>query len=179
VKHFLYVIGEPGSGKSTLTAALTADTVAVPLTEPFAMLAYNTQPVVVELGRRRQSFPGTDALALNVQPKVLRWLEDTTITHVLAEGDRLANGRFFQWLIEHGWNLRVARLRVSPSTARARREERESRQDDSWVESRRTKVDNLGALFPERTTNLWHEEGDTEAALAELRARSPVAAAFA
>jgi len=178
VKHFLYVIGEPGSGKSTVVERMTAGAEATDYEGRFAMSVYATTPEVIEIGRRRENFPGTDALALNVQPKVIDWLRQTTARHVLAEGDRLANAAFFDYLIEQEWNLVIARIRVRPETAAARRAQRETRQDETWVESRRTKIDRLGALYPERTLNLWHEDGDTAQLIAALCERSPVAAAF-
>ena len=180
MKHFLYVIGEPGSGKSALVEAMVGDAEATHADVGFAVTVYAARSgiFVTEIGARREKFPGTDALAMNVQPKVQRWTQRASGL-VFAEGDRLANAKFFDWLLATGWDLVIARIRVKPETAAARRDQRDARQDESWVESRRTKVDRLGATFPERTLNLWHEDGGTEEALAVLRERSPVAAAFA
>lgn len=180
MKHALYVIGEPGSGKSTLVEELTAADEAQEREVPFAHRWYpGTYPeAVIELGKRRDTFPGTDALSFSVQPKIEVWLAAQPVRLMLAEGDRLANARFFDHLIEAGWNLVVARLRVKPETAATRREQRDARHDASWVASRQTKVNRLGALYPERTINVWHEDGGTEEALRQLRERSPVADAF-
>lgn len=176
---FLYVIGEPGSGKSTLVQAMIGRTEAVPNDDgPFAFTMYGSRPPVIELGRRRKEFPGTDALAMNVQPKVQEWLGSMKASAVLAEGDRLANPKFFDYLIAEGWQLVIARIRIRHETAAARREARGSAQDETWLRSRRTKVDKLGAFYPERALNLWHEDGDTASAIEKLEQRSPVARAF-
>lgn len=181
MKHFLYVIGEPGTGKSTLVEQLTAGYEAQERDVPFAHRWHpGTFPeAVVELGARRDQFGGTDALAMNVQPRVEQYLATTEHNLVLAEGDRLANPKFFDAAIEAGWKLLIARLYVKPRTALARRQARGSRQDASWVKSRATKVERLAATFPERVIHVRHEDGDTELALLLLRERSPVAAAFA
>lgn len=179
MKELLYVIGEPGSGKSTLVAALTDGYKPLERDEPFAMRVYATAPrSVCELGRRREAFGGTDALSMSVQPKVERWIRHTPATLVLAEGDRLANAKFFDAVLAAEWKLVVARLYVKPRTAAARRQARGGGQDARWVKSRQSKVERLAATFPERTIHLRHEDGDTELALYTLRERSHVAAAF-
>lgn len=176
-RHALYVIGEPGSGKSTLVERLTDGYRFEARAEPFAHRFY-PEAGVHEIGARRESFGGTDALSMSVITTVERWIIDTAPAAVLAEGDRLANQRFFDFLIEHGYQLRIARLRVRWETGARRRRARGSEQDEKWVRGRRTKVDRLGALYPERTVNLPHEDGGTRASLRQLAKRSPVAAAF-
>lgn len=180
MRHFLYVIGEPGTGKSTLVAELAKGAEAVPVNgDSFNRTMHvGTDPLVVEIGERRERFPGTDALAMNVQPKVEHWIGVTEHEHFLAEGDRLANARFFDYLVAAEIRLLVARLYVGERTQLARLTARGQRQDGSWLRGRRTKVERLAATFPERTIHVRHEDGDTEQALELLRERSPVAGAF-
>lgn len=180
MKELLYVIGEPGSGKSTLVEALTDGYQPVEIDKPFAMRVYATEPRnVAEFGRRRDGFSGTDALSMSVQPNVEAWLRHTPVAYALAEGDRLANPKFFDRVRAEGWKLVIARLYVKPRTAAARRQARGGRQDAAWVRSRQTKVEKLAALYPESTIHVRHEDGDTELALLMLRERSRVAEAFA
>lgn len=143
MKAFIYIIGYPGSGKSTLVKELLQ---GIPIlgqvTKPFAMVHYRCG---VQLGSNRKRFPGTDALAMNVQPKVLKWLgEDYPwCSVVLGEGDRLANASFFEGVKAAGWELTIAHLAVSKQLAQERCAARQSTQKQSWWEGRVAKVDNL------------------------------------
>jgi energy-coupling factor transporter ATP-binding protein EcfA2 len=140
VKHFIYIIGEPGSGKSTLVAALLKHP-GIAHDKPFAFIQY---PGGIELGARREKFSGTDALPMNVQPKVVEWLKgqlDETI--VLGEGDRLANLSFFSAAQGAGYNLMVYHLWVPLHIGEMRRKERGSDQNEAWIMGRITKIQNL------------------------------------
>jgi energy-coupling factor transporter ATP-binding protein EcfA2 len=142
-----YVIGEPGAGKSTLVDHLTR---AVPYEEaeqPFPHRRY--EGGVLELGRRRHEFSGTDALAMNIQPEVARWVEGIHPRLLLAEGDRLGNAKFFDHLIAIGYNLRIYAL-LGARQAFIQRELRGSGQNDTWLKGRQTKVARLCAKYEDR-----------------------------
>lgn len=138
-REALYLIGEPGVGKSTLADALIGTAPLTVFTSPFAH--YTAGPVVV-LGVRRKQFPGTDALPMNVQPKVEGWLDAAAPPLLFGEGDRLGNDKFFRALTEAGYNLVVGYL-VGEATAKARRKERGSKQNDAWVRGRGSKAAGL------------------------------------
>jgi hypothetical protein len=140
--HALYIIGEPGIGKSTLVEAMTAGLPYEEATQPFAFRRYDCG--VTELGRRRVGFSGTDALAMDVQPKVLQYLEAVRPRYVLGEGDRLANAGFFGRLRELGYQTDILYL-FGAHLAYERRAARGSSQNPSWVQGRRTKADALAA----------------------------------
>lgn len=147
-RHLLYVVGVPGAGKSTLIAALTEGLAAHEVKAPFAHRVYPGPPPVAELGARRDAFSGTDALSMSVQPKAEEWLHGTNVSHVLAEGDRLANGKFFTAAIAAGWELRIAYLAVSRELAAYRRQARAAElgvqlQSDAWLKGRLSKVERL------------------------------------
>jgi len=145
----VYLIGAPASGKSTLFAALTgglrsqdATAGGVPHTVWEGKYAHT-----IELGKRRDDFSGTDALSMSIQPKVLKLLGMPGIhRRIIAEGDRLANAKFFQAVVDAGWNLTVFHLDTPPELLEQRREERE--QDAKWAKGRDTKVANLVAAWP-------------------------------
>lgn len=139
-RHALYLIGEPGVGKSTLFAELTKDLPYEEAEKPFPIRRYDCG--VVELGKRREAFSGTDAYAMNVQPEVERWLEGVRPRLVMAEGDRLANGKFFQRLVDLGYELTIYHL-YGPEQAEQRRAARGSHQDPTWLKGRVSKVEKL------------------------------------
>lgn len=157
VSHLLYLIGQPGSGKSTLCEALTAPLSPSSVEErPFPHIVWPGG--VVELGARRPKFSGTDALSMSVQPKVLAWLEEEAPGLVLGEGDRLANGKFFAAVLTLGWSLQLVRLAVSSPVAEQRRYERSQvlgkAQSAAWVAGRITKARHLAADWADYVVTL-------------------------
>jgi len=141
-----YLIGVPGVGKTTLIKKVTEGVPAYLATSPFARSIYPCG--VVQLGQNRGTFSGTDALALNVQPRVLEWATVPDYGDVLAEGDRLANLSFLQGMVDKGFDVSVIYCHASPEVIAARLRERVGLtggrpQDETWVRGRRTKVTNL------------------------------------
>jgi hypothetical protein len=148
----LYLIGEPGVGKTTLMANLTAK-LAAP--EPGqTIVGYNNQkhkvpyvqwdtfPDVAEVGVRRPQHGGTDALGLHMSPVIGLWLQDRPFTYVLAEGDRCANSKFFGAVRHAGYELCLVHL-SGPELAAERRTSRGTTQTEQWVNSRRTRAERL------------------------------------
>jgi len=140
----LYLVGIPGSGKSTLLAAALKGLIAVPVAQPFAHTVY-TGGRGIQLGARRFTFSGTDALSLSVQTKAVKWLTDPYFPYaaVVAEGDRLGNAKFFQALKDAGWELTVVLLSTPPELAAQRCAARGSNQNATWLAGRHTKIKNL------------------------------------
>lgn len=138
----LYLIGVPGSGKSTLTRELTRGITAVQHQKPVAHIRYPACGVI-QLGALRESFSGTDAMAMNVQRMVQAFLDTRPAEYVYAEGDRLANGKFFQWCVDNGIELTVAYLDVPDTVVEFRRSKRGSHQSATWLKGRTTKVAKL------------------------------------
>lgn len=173
-RHALYIIGEPGVGKSYLVAALT---------DPYAVLRDCAQPFrhrhyhngVTELGGRRERFPGTDALSMAVQPEAVAFLADPTCSDLLlAEGDRLANDSFFEALGRNGFQLHLFAL-IGPRVAARRRLLRGSKQSAAFIKGRQTKVNQLVDRWGKYVT-VADATLDTDILLRSLP--GPVAAAF-
>jgi len=149
MKHALYIIGEPGVGKSTLVETLKGDALAIGGRYPLAHQTYlTTAGGVVELGTREPGkYGGTDALSMSAIVQAEAWVTDGSWLDdslLLAEGDRLACDRFFNALLDGGWHLRICHLDgVTPATAEARRERRGSAQNGSWIRGRQTKVQRI------------------------------------
>lgn len=153
MKHFLYLIGIPGSGKTTLLRACLAGLPCRVERAPFAHTIYDRG---VQLGCEREAFGGTDALAMNVQPLVEAWLRQAPYEAIVAEGDRLANDRFFNAVEAAGWPLTVAWLATPEEHAAQRRRARGSAQNESWLRGRITKVNRLAGRW---ATPLWMLDG--------------------
>lgn len=150
-KALLLVVGEPGIGKSTAVRAMTSHFHPEPVLVPIAHINYRDEHgtlVLQQLGREREGFSGTDALAMDVIEKAERWLTMTGADKIVAEGTRLANVRFLTSAVEAGWTPRVVLLE-NPGLAAARRVQRGSAQDATWVRGRQTAARNLLKALPE------------------------------
>lgn len=149
--RMLYIVGEPGVGKSSVMRALTSTLRSAPVDVggvPLRAVSVNGQSWhAAELGVRRPAFSGTDAMSMSVQPKVVRLLDASPFPLLVAEGDRLANGKFFDAVQAAGWELAVVHLWAPPETLAARRAGRGDRQDAKWVQGRATKVARLVAAY--------------------------------
>jgi hypothetical protein len=161
--QLLYIVGVPGSGKTTLMQALTADaTRHLQQTVPFGLIWHewgirdsaNTNGVW-ELGASRAGFGGTDALGMSVQPKVVEWLAQQRPGRVIAEGDRLGNGKFFTSVTDLGYDLRIVVLEINEDVVARRRVSRAAalgvkEQNPTWLKGRTSKVAKLAEAWLDR-----------------------------
>lgn len=148
MSDLVYLVGPPGVGKSTVMSLLTRDcTVQHQAAKPFAYDVLLTPEATraVRLGAiRPDGFSGTDALSMNVQPKVLNWfLSSPPFTLVLGEGDRLGNAKFIEGVLGMGWSVHLVALAATREELDWRRRARGSNQNPAWMRGRQTKVDNL------------------------------------
>lgn len=151
----LYLIGEPGVGKSTtmqtLTAGLERVYAGTPLHHEILRQPGEVATIAMELGRTREGYPGTDTLALNANPKAINFVSWRPAPIMLAEGDRLANMAFLEAAQQAGYRVHVAHLTAAdPAVPAARRAGRGSQQNESWLKGRQTKVTNLAATVRRR-----------------------------
>jgi len=146
VNELIYFVGPPGVGKSTLMAGLTAACARQSVAHPFAYDVLTLPRAggrAVELGVRRGAFSGTDALAMNVQPRVLSWLMEGDYQLVLGEGDRLGNRKFLDSVLHLDWRVHLVALTLPLADLDMRCLARGSHQSSSWRQGRQTKVWNL------------------------------------
>lgn len=143
----LYIVGEPGVGKSTLVKSFTEPCHKQVHDMPVLHTEYSTE--VAQIGQDREDFGGTDTLGY-MQPIVQMWLNRFPYPFMLAEGDRLNNSGFFDFCIDAGINLTVMSL-WAPELAAERRAERAEKvgkaQKEWWLKTRRTKVENVMEQF--------------------------------
>lgn len=140
-----YLIGQPGAGKSTLLAKALEGLPMLPERLPGGLWV-TWHGWIAELGRRRSSFSGTDALSMGVMPHACAWVRDSDAPLVVGEGDRLASVKFLAAAADAGRHVELAVLDVPDEVAQARREARSQRhQSASWIAGRITKVANLTA----------------------------------
>jgi dephospho-CoA kinase len=146
VSKSVYVIGEPGSGKTTVTQAICKDFASGEERQLLGKLwgkelLADNELAGYRLGRDRGLFSGTDALAMSANPDAIQWLEATTLPAlIVGEGARLANKKFLTTLNEKTQFLLVLLI---ADNALERRNERGSNQNPSWVKGRLTASLNL------------------------------------
>jgi thymidylate kinase len=137
----IYIIGYPGSGKTTAMRLALSHLDSKMIWEPFRHMQHGRN--IVQLGFEREMYGGTDGLQFNVQPKVLQWLPTCDSPLIVGEGDRLANSSFLAAVEEQGRKVTVVHLQVGELVALQRIRQRGSNFDPVWVRRTMTKVDNL------------------------------------
>jgi hypothetical protein len=161
-RPFLYLIGAPGSGKTT---AITLACGTPLLEQRSGIVRYQVYvPGGIQLGGNRETHGGTDTLPLNVQPQAIRFCATTGAAGIVAEGDRLANDAFFQAIRDAGWDLTVAYTDVSREEADRRCAGRATTQNPAWRTGRHTKVERLAMRWSD--PRWWFPEDLTPAEIA-------------
>ena len=140
-----YICGPPGAGKSTVMAALTARCVRMPASfgVPHDILFRDGHAVAAELGRRREAFSGTDAMAMSIAPAAREWITGVPYRCVLAEGRRLASMSFLRAAEDAGYQVTLIHLTAPDGVLAARRAARGSTQGEAWVKGSVTAAANL------------------------------------
>ena len=156
MKRLFYLIGVPGCGKTTL---LRRALYGIPYMQcKEGLVSFVKYPKGAELGVLREGgFSGTDGLAMNVMPEAISWLHSCPTENLIAEGDRLASGKFFRAAKAAGFELTVALLDCPLDEVNMRLKKRGSKQDANWLKGRLTKVGNLVA---EWVDPLWILNGE-------------------
>ena len=154
MKQFLYIIGQPGAGKTTLMNTVIAKLGSMKIFEakkPVPHTGYMSKGTkIAVLGKDKKPFGGTDTLSYTAVGTCEEWL-DHLPDLVLAEGDRLANERFFV-SVKKRYDLTLFHLATPDAESQRRREERAEKyglslQSAGWVKGRSTKHKNLAKAF--------------------------------
>lgn len=159
----LYVIGEPGVGKSTAFRLLTEH---LPLGKPESvsdespLLKVQRWDSGLVLGfDTGEGFPGTDRLSMAVQPHAMRWVTESDLPkYVIGEGQRLANVAFLMALAARS-DLRVVHIRLDEAVAQSRRTKRGTGQNEKWAKAARSRAYNLAENLIENGVNVTNISG--------------------
>lgn len=151
--YLLYIAGAPAAGKSTLVASLTRGLKRVPAEDldrvPFEKLYRDGDIIGAELGKRREGFPGTDTMQMNVMPRARQWLHSHFYPLVIAEGSRLASMKFLDSAAEAGYEVNLVIMNARMSVLDERCTARGSDQDRTWRLGRATMAMRLGVFAEE------------------------------
>lgn len=153
--RLIYLVGQPGSGKTSLMRRLTAGYERLPVDGPVPhdQLFEGVTGAVThaEIGRQRGDFSGTDALASAIIDRAVPWIGAKPYPILLGEGARLGNKRFLGAAVDAGYVVVLAVL--DHPQAEEWREIRSKQlgkfQNAGWVKGRLTASRNLAEDPPD------------------------------
>lgn len=159
MKTIFGIIGAPGTGKTTLMKYWMENWEWVH--HRTGQLDHYVSGDLIVLGvyPDGEVFGGTDKLSMSIAPQVEEFLDNNEDKVILFEGDRLNSKKFFQTVLDKGWNLKIVALDTSPEERARRYEERGSDQDPTWLQGRISKVENVVKQFGTQQTLFGEEEG--------------------
>lgn len=169
LKQTIFLVGEPGSGKThTVRSFLPVGSTPE---SPLKRVFLHRVGEVCVLGKYEEGekFAGTDRLDMSVHPHFEEWVRQESPTKLIIEGDRLFNKRIFDFLLSEGHVLKLLQLNTENKIAADRRVERGTKQDPSFIASRSTKIENMVSAYSWETRVQYKFLGQAEA-LSEMRA---------
>ncbi len=151
----IVIMGEPGTGKTTLMRALMEKMGNFePKFDSWKLVPYHVRAdgKVVVLGKYEagETFAGTDRMSMAVQPEAVAFLESIAsageVDTVIFEGDRLTNQSFLEHCL-NSYDTRILYLEVDSDERERRYAERGSNQSEQFIKGRVTKYANLRTNF--------------------------------
>lgn len=147
--RFVALIGEPATGKTTITKKVLEQLGPWEKIEaPYILAMDFKDSKVIVLGMYdEQIFSGTDRLSMAVEPKMKEWLLSNQENYkdyvVFFEGDRLGTLNFFKWLKENFKDNFFFHVNASDEVKHLRHEKRGDSQTDKFLKGRETKYKNI------------------------------------
>lgn len=157
MKQIVAVGGEPATGKTSMMrgviSRLGGDSAFKFFQYGLLRGMWNKKEKVLILGiYDEKTFAGTDRLSMAVINDAEKFMrenfKDFEDASMLFEGDRLFNKRFLDVCKEFAPTA-IMVLECSEEIKAARHIKRNDTQSESWLRSRKTKLENLLLLFPE------------------------------
>jgi hypothetical protein len=155
----LWVVGEPGVGKTTMVRALLPrpwDVIDLPGWPRWTLCGPDKQ-VVAAGTYTGHPFDGADRVGYNKVRQMIEWWHENLFSRQLTvlDGDRMSYAKAVE-----AWAGvdRACVLLEGAKLAEQRREGRGSRQDAAWVRGRRTKSERFAASFPGRTARILADQ---------------------
>jgi len=144
----VYIVGPPGVGKSSVMEALTDEcdrltALHTPVPHDVLLIPNDDDQnvdVAIELGRHRDSFSGTDALGMSIQPQAVEWIATRPHRLILGEGARLATVGFLHAARSAGYTVHLVHLGAQDARLAERRRGRGSDQSPVWVRGATTRA---------------------------------------
>lgn len=154
----IYMIGLPGSGKSTVMKEFMSRFDDWKFERPIDLLDCHVREGVRVLGKYEgnETFSGTDRLSMAVSPKAIEYISTKPNEIIIGEGDRLNNKGFFK---AAGDDLIIIHLTVSDQERERRYKERGSDQSSKFIQTVRTKCKNILEEFGDQQTIFGEEAG--------------------
>jgi len=155
----VYIIGIPGTGKSTLMKAFM-ERAGGEWKQERVIDLLDTHSNGKCRGFRKYeevgNFRGTALLSMAVSPNAIAWVNTKPNETICGEGDRLNSKTFFEAV---GDDLTIIHLKVSDNTREKRYKERGSNQSEKFIQTTRTKCQNVLEAFGDRSTLFGEEKG--------------------
>lgn len=141
--------GEPGSGKTTLMNRIISNYNFEPKYDSFKLVPYMQKGNIYLLGKYEEGevFSGTDRMSMAVQPEAIKFLASLPKDSILLfEGDRLFTASFLEHCVEN-YETIIVYLATDKSVRQERYKERGSEQNETWLQGRETKINNILTNF--------------------------------
>jgi len=143
----VFVVGAPGAGKTTLVRELLEPNSAL-----IASPKWTVGPTVCAAGHYvGGKFDGADTVPYNgVQAALAFWeqrLASRSVT--ILDGDRFSFAGAHAFFLERGVRVACVYLDTKPETIQARRQQRGTTQNATWIKGRVSKATNFATSFAE------------------------------
>ena len=142
--------GVPCSGKSTMMRGLISRLGSYKLIEPMPLFKCQEHDDILVCGQypEGETFGGTDKLSYGAIPKFREFIDfaNQKYKHTIIEGDRFFRAEDIEWVVDNHEAV-VYILTVDLQEERRRHIERNDSQNDSWLQGRRSQIDNIQKNF--------------------------------